>query len=308
MQFTIYQESRLGGRKNNEDRLAHSYSRDALLAVLADGMGGHYYGEVAAQIAVQSMVDAFQREAHPTVEDPFLFMQRTIYAAHQAILTYSATQHLADSPRTTIVACLVQNNIAYWTHAGDSRFYLIRRGKIISRTRDHSIVQHLLDEGKISPEQMEDHPDKNRIYSCLGGPQLPELDFSHKTPLHADDLLILCSDGIWSALPNETLLAQSLQTEDLLRAAPHFMDRVESIGGPNGDNLSMLAVRWGEDYAGDSGSTASVSTHSMSNTDITTHMEAFTNTNIQREDLSNDDIERAIEEIRAAIDKYSFKK
>jgi len=308
MRFTIYQESRLGGRKNNEDRLAHSYSRDALLAVLADGMGGHFYGEVAAQIAVQSMVDAFQREARPTLEDPFLFMQRTIYAAHQAILTYSANRRLADTPRTTIVACLVQNNIAYWTHAGDSRFYLIRRDKVLARTRDHSIVQHLLDEGKITPEQAEYHPDKNRIYSCLGGPQLPELDFSHKTPLQAGDLLILCSDGIWSALPNDALLAQSLQTEDLLKSAPHFMDRVESIGGPHGDNLSMLVVRWEENYMGDSGSPASISTHSMGETDVTTHMEAFTNTNIQRETLSNDDIERAIEEIRSAIDKYSFKK
>ena len=312
MRFTIYQESRLGGRKNNEDRLAHSYSRDALLAVLADGMGGHYYGEVAAQIAVQFLIDAFQQEARPTVEDPFLFMQRTIYAAHQAILTYSINHNLADSPRTTIVACLVQDNIAYWTHAGDSRLYLIRRGKIVSHTRDHSLVQHLMDAGKITPEQAEVHPDRNRIYSCLGGPQLPELDFSHKTPLQADDLLILCSDGIWSALPNDDILAQSLQAEELLEAAPRFMDRVESIGGPHGDNISMLAVRWGDNYTDDSDtgsdSDSSISTHDMNETDITTHMEIFTNTNVQREDLSNDEIERAILEIRAAIDKYNFRK
>ncbi|MCL2076694.1 MAG: serine/threonine-protein phosphatase [Betaproteobacteria bacterium] len=305
MQFTIYQESRIGKRKNNEDRLAHSYSRDALLIVLADGMGGHYYGEVAAQIAVQTMVDTFKREANPIIADPFLFLQKNIYAAHQSIIGYSTVRRLSDTPRTTIVACLIQNNVAHWVHAGDSRLYLIRNGTIVSRTRDHSIVQHLLETGKISPEQAEDHPDRNRIYSCLGGPQFPDLDLSHKTPLMANDLIIICSDGIWGVLPNENIIAQSLHLEDFLKAAPRFMDRVESISGSNGDNLSMLAVRWEEDYVGDS-SSFSVSTHGMSATDVTTHMEIFGN--MPREDFSNDDIERAIEEIRAAIDKYSFKK
>ncbi|MCL2021931.1 MAG: serine/threonine-protein phosphatase [Betaproteobacteria bacterium] len=305
MQFTIYQESRRGGRKNNEDRLAHCYSRDALLAVLADGMGGHYYGEVAAQIAVQTMIDTFQREARPVIADPFLFLQKNIYAAHQSIIGYSSVRRMTDSPRTTIVACLIQNNVAYWVHAGDSRLYLIRNGKIITRTRDHSIVQHLIETGKITPEQAEDHPDRNRIYSCLGGPQFPDLDLSHKTPLQAGDLIVLCSDGIWGVLPNESIIAQSLHMEDLLKAAPHFMDRVEGISGSSGDNLSMLAVRWEENYMGDS-LPSSISTHGMSATDVTTHMESFGN--IPREDLSNDDIERAIEEIRAAIDKYSFKK
>jgi len=305
MQFTIYQESRKGGRKNNEDRLAHSYSRDALLMVVADGMGGHYYGEVAAQIAVQTMIDTFQREARPTIEDPFLFLQKNIYAAHQSIIGYSSVRHLVDSPRTTLIACLIQNNVAYWVHAGDSRLYLIRNGKIIDRTRDHSIVQHLIDTGKITAEQAEEHPDRNRIYSCLGGPQFPDLDLSRKTPLQAGDIVVLCSDGIWGVLPNDDILAQSLSMEELLKSAPYFMDRAEAIGGPHGDNLSMIAVRWEENYVGDSAA-SSVSTHAMSATDVTTHMEIFGN--VPREDLSNDDIERAIEEIRSAIDKYSFKK
>jgi serine/threonine protein phosphatase PrpC len=305
MRFSIYQESRRGGRKNNEDRLAHSYSRNALIAIVTDGMGGHYYGEIASQIVTETMIEAFQREARPTIADPFVFLQRNALAAHQAIIGYSAVHNLSDTPRTTLVACLVQNNIAYWIHAGDSRLYLIRNGKIISRTRDHSIVQHLVDEGKLAPEQAENHPDRNRIYSCLGGPLLPEIDFSHKTPLMAGDLLILCTDGVWGVLPDDNIMAQALNVADVLTSAPRFLDRVESIGGAHGDNLSMLAIRWDENYI-ESITSDSISTHAMSDTDITTHLETFSS--MPREDLSNDDIERAIEEIRSAIDKYSFKK
>lgn len=117
MKFTIYQESRPGKRANNEDRLAHCYSRDALLMVVADGMGGHYYGEIAAQIAVQVLIESFQREATPEISDPFLFLQKSMNNAHRAIIDFTDAHNLKDSPRTTCVACIVQHNIAYWAHA-----------------------------------------------------------------------------------------------------------------------------------------------------------------------------------------------
>ena len=103
MKFTIYQESRAGKRANNEDRLAHCYSRDALLMVVADGMGGHYYGEIAAQIAVQTLIESFQREAKPEIIDPFLFLQKAMSNAHSAILDFTDAHKLNDSPRTTCV-------------------------------------------------------------------------------------------------------------------------------------------------------------------------------------------------------------
>ena len=153
MKFTIYQESRLGGRRDNEDRLAHSYSRDALLMVIADGMGGHYYGEIAAQIAVQTLIENFQRQANPRLENPFLFLQQSILNGHYAIADFSEEHHLKDSPRTTCVACIVQDNVAYWAHAGDSRLYLMRGGRVLTRTRDHSRIQLLLEQGIITPAQ-----------------------------------------------------------------------------------------------------------------------------------------------------------
>lgn len=109
--------------------------------VVADGMGGHYYGEIAAQIAVQTLVESFQREANPTITDPFLFLQKSMMNAHRAIADFSATHRLKDSPRTTCVASIIQHNVAYWAHSGDSRLYLMRNGRVITHTRDHSRVQ-----------------------------------------------------------------------------------------------------------------------------------------------------------------------
>jgi hypothetical protein len=96
MKFTVYQESRQGGRGNNEDRTAYSYTRDSLLLVIADGMGGHHHGEIAAQIAAQTLVNGFQREAKPQLPDPFLFLQRAINHGHRAILDYTAQKHFID--------------------------------------------------------------------------------------------------------------------------------------------------------------------------------------------------------------------
>lgn len=305
MKFTIYQESRPGKRANNEDRLAHCYSRDALLMVIADGMGGHYYGEVAAQFAVQVIVEAFQRDAKPEIRDPFLFLQQSMINAHHAILDFTESHKLNDSPRTTCVACIIQDNIAYWAHAGDSRLYLIRGGKVYSHTRDHSRIQLLLDQGVVNAAQAAVHPDRNKVYSCLGGHQTPELEFSRKTPLEAGDVLALCTDGLWGVMPDDKLAA-ALKTNNLMQAVPALLNQAEIKGGPNADNLSLVVVRWEDSYF-DAGSSLSstVSTQTMSRDTVTTKLDDFGRTPHHKTELTEDEIERAINEIRSTIQKYS---
>ena len=305
MKFTIYQESRQGKRKNNEDRIAYCYSRDALLMVVADGMGGHYYGEIASQIAAQALTDAFNREAKPTLDDPFMFLQRGMTTAHHAILDFAADHALRDSPRTTCVACIIQDNIAYWAHAGDSRLYMMRGGKVLTHTRDHSRIQLLLDQGIINEAQAAVHPERNKVYSCLGGPQGPEIEFSRKTPLEAGDVLALCTDGVWGVLPGE-LLAVSLKSDNLMQAVPMLLGQADIRGGPNADNLSIIAVRWEDSYV-EAGAEASsvVSTQTMSRDTVTTRLDEFGRNPKYKSELTDDEIERAIEEIRATIQKYS---
>ena len=303
MKFTIYQESRPGKRANNEDRLAHCYSRDALMMVIADGMGGHYYGEIAAQIAVQVLVESFQREAIPEISDPFLFLQKAMMNAHRAILDFAEAHNLKDSPRTTCVACIIQENIAYWAHAGDSRLYLMRAGRVLLHTRDHSRVQLLMDRGLISEAQAAVHPERNKVYSCLGGSQTPEIEFSRKTPLEAGDVLALCTDGLWGVLPGETI-AVALKSENLMQAVPMLLGQADIRGGQNADNLSIVVVRWEDSYVQE-GVSSLVSTQTMSRDTVTTKLDEFGRNPKYKTELSEDEIERAIEEIRATIQKFS---
>ena len=306
MRFSIYQESRQGKRANNEDRIAYCYSRDAVLMVVADGMGGHFYGEVASQIAVQYLTAAFQREAQPALADPFLFLHKGMTNAHHAILDFVNENKLKDSPRTTCVACVIQNNIAYWAHVGDSRLYHIRKHHVIGMTRDHSRVRLLVDQGVISEKEAETHPDKNKVYTCLGGNQLPEIEFSKKTPLESGDFLILATDGVWGPIDTETLIS-SIEEGNFMQAVPRLLDKSELAGGPHGDNLSIIAVRWDDNY--EAPTEDAISTHTMAMDEVQTQMQEFgRSTQAERTkklDLTEDEIEKAINEIRAAINKFS---
>jgi PPM family protein phosphatase len=305
MRFTIYQESRQGGRSNNEDRTTCCYSRDALLMVIADGMGGHHYGEIAAQIAVQSLADSFQREARPLLADPFRFLQKGMTNAHHAIIDYAGRHKLKDAPRTTCVACIVQDNIAYWAHAGDSRLYLMRAGRVIAQTRDHSRIRLLIEEGMITEAQAARHPDRNKIYSCLGSPTPPEIEFSRKTPLEHGDILLLSTDGLWGVMSADEM-ATKLKGANLLQAVPMLLSEAEVRGGAHGDNLSVVSVRWEDRYVEEASS--AISTLSMTRDEVTTRLDEFGRNPAYKSDLSDDEIEKAIEEIRNAIDKYTPKK
>lgn len=302
MRFTIYQESRQGGRANNEDRISYCYSRDSLLMVIADGMGGHHHGEIAAQIAVQTLADGFQREAKPLLADPFRFLQKAMTNAHHAILDYSTRHRMSEAPRTTCVACVVQDSVAYWAHAGDSRLFLMRNGRLIAQTKDHSRVRLLLEEGLITEAQAAVHPDRNKIYSCLGSPMPPEIEFSRKTPLEHGDIIMLCLDGLWGVSSGE-LMAVTLKGANLLQGVPMLMNQAETKGGSHGDNLSVVVVRWEEAYVDDASS--AISTQTMGLNEVTTRLEEFGRNPAYKSDLSDEEIERAIEEIRSTIDKYT---
>ena len=301
MRFTIFQESRVGKRKTNQDRVAYSYTRDALLLVLADGMGGHLYGEVAAQISVQFIAQSFQQEARPKVSDPVLFLSRVLSNAHHAILDYAFDKQLSDVPRTTIVACLVQEGVAHWAHAGDSWLYMIRKNKLAAQTRDHSRVQLMLDQGLLDAEAAAVHPGRNRIFSCLGGNHPPQIEFSRGVSLINGDVLAICSDGVWGPLDADTIV-NTLADGRVMDGVPKLMNQAETLGGPQCDNMTLIAMTWHDDQQEDIPDT--VSTRTMPADAYTTQMEGFGRSKRDQEDLSEDEIERAIREINAAIHKF----
>ncbi|MCX8017238.1 MAG: protein phosphatase 2C domain-containing protein [Rhodocyclaceae bacterium] len=245
MKFSIFQGSRIGGRARNEDRIGYRYTAEALLMVLADGLGGHGHGEVAAEAAVRSIVATFEKQARPRLADPHAFLADALAGAHGAVLAQSALRGL-DSPRTTCVVCVVQDGLACWAHAGDSRLYLLRNGRVLTRTHDHSRVQQLIDEGQLKPAGARDHPQRNLLTSCLGGEPAPRFAFSPKTPLKHGDVVLLCSDGLWGPLADDAPLAR-LSLQNPIKAAPLLLDRVESMAGAGRDNLSLVLMRWEDD-------------------------------------------------------------
>ena len=243
MKFAIFQQSRLGQRKINQDRALYRYTQEALLLVIADGMGGHVAGEVAAQVATGHIAAAFGKSASPRLDQPFLFLSQALAGAHQAILDTARRDQLPESPRTTCVICVIQDGAAYWAHSGDSRLYLLRRGEVLTRTRDHSRVQFLIDQGVISEEEAEHHPERNRVLSCLGGALPPQVACSRKMPLETGDIIALCTDGAWGPLSGRQF-ADMLADANVTRSVPALLDAAEAQAGEHGDNATMVAVCW----------------------------------------------------------------
>jgi serine/threonine protein phosphatase PrpC len=304
MRFTIFQESRKGQRKVNQDRIAYTFSRDALLLVVADGMGGHAGGEIAAQIAVRLFIERFQQEAKPLMKNPLKFLQDTMVRAHAALGSYANQFSMLETPRTTCVACLVQAGHAYWAHVGDSRLYLFRQGGLIGSTKDHSKVQYLVDQGIIGADEIVQHPDRNKIFSCLGGLVDPVIDLSRRTPLRNGDVLVLCTDGLWSVF-GQREIADWLTSTPILTTAPQMMREGEKRGGPDGDNLSAIIVRWGPETLTDEQTTTITETLGLGEfqTEIDKTLTLTDRKGAQR-DLTDDEIEHAIEEIQSTIHKY----
>jgi serine/threonine protein phosphatase PrpC len=298
MKFSIFQESRKGGRKYNQDRMGYVFSRDALLMIVADGMGGHMHGEVAAQITVEYFGQKFQREAKPRIADPVAFLTDSVNGAHAAILQYTEDHGLLETPRTTVVAALVQSGGAVWAHAGDSRAYHIRAGQIVAQTRDHSRVQQLVLQGVVREEAVAAHPDRNKIYNCLGAHVPPQIDVSPRVALRQGDTLLLCSDGVWGPLPSR-LVATAFMNDPVARAIPALMNQAERRAGADADNLSVVAMTWNEiDTAGPD----SVSTLTLPPDGYSSKIEGFEK-GASHEYLSDAEIEKAIAEIRNAITK-----
>lgn len=303
MRFSVYQESHIGGRKNNQDRMGYSFTRDALLLLVADGMGGHIMGEMAAQIAMQTIASLFQENATPYVKKPERFLEDAFFAAHREIHRYRAINNLPETPRTTIVACLIQHNNAMWAHCGDSRLYWMRGGQILARTRDHSRIETLIAQGKVDASERDTHPDRNKLFNCLGAPNMPIVEISRRASLQAGDIMLLCSDGLWSVLPDHEL-AQRLHSNTIVRAVPELLTTATGIAGKTGDNVTALAMMWesSENLQGNS----TITTHTLPVGSVTTTIQAPRHLDLENADTYNDsDIEKAIEEIRNAIDKSS---
>jgi PPM family protein phosphatase len=299
MRFTIFQDSHIGDRKENEDRVGYSYSRDVLMMVIADGMGGHLQGEVAAEIAVTEITRRFQQEARNRLKRPFDFLVSAIQSAHRAIVSHAVEHNLLECPRTTCVACIVQGGRAFWAHAGDSRLYVLRRGELIAATQDHSRVQQMIDAGEITAEAATRHPDRNKIFSCLGGVVPPMIDAGRDLALETGDTILLSTDGFWAHIP-ASIIASMLRKQTVVELLPGLLAEAKRRASGESDNLSLVAMTWENQDDPSVADTQSLDDEQFATSTNTTEQ---LGAGAATDDVTDEDIERAIAEIQSAIRK-----
>jgi serine/threonine protein phosphatase PrpC len=297
MRFTIFQDSQKGDRDGNEDRVGYSYSRDVLLMVVADGMGGHEGGEVAAETTVTEITRRFQHEARNKLRRPSDFLVSAINAAHRAIVSNAVEANLLECPRTTCIACIVQTGTAYWAHAGDSRLYVLRGGQLIAATQDHSRVQQMIDAGSITPAAAATHPERNKIYSCLGGVVPPVIAVGGELELQAGDTILLSTDGFWSHIP-ASLVASLLRKQDIMGLLPGLIVEAHRRAGGQSDNISVVAMTWEAQDAPGFPETAQADGDQFTTSSNTVQLDAVVPAT---EDVTDEEIEKAIAEIQDAI-------
>jgi serine/threonine protein phosphatase PrpC len=303
MRFNVYQISRKGGREKNEDRMGYCYTRDSGLFALADGMGGHPEGEVASQLALQTLAAMFQRDAKPTLKEPMRFLHEAIIAGHHQLLRYATQKALIDTPRTTVVACVLQGNNAYWAHCGDSRLYLVRGDKLVARTRDHSYSE--LQETMSHVVPMGERFNRNVLFTCLGSPGKPVVDTVGPLVLQSGDRLLLCSDGLWGTVTDAEITEQ-LSKNTIADAVPELVEQALRNGGAKSDNVSILAMEW--ESAEDNDSTSAISTQTLGEEVFASTIQASVLGQDAPDELDEAEIERSIREINEAIRRSSQKK
>ena len=307
MKFSVFQVSRRGGRDKNEDRMGYSYTRGSGIFLLADGMGGHPEGEVAAQLALQTISTAYQKEAHlegqTGIADIPGFLSAAILSAHRQILRYAIDRGMADTPRTTVVAVVVQDGAATWAYCGDSRLYLVRDGELLARTRDHSYAEQNRD--RPFSDKSPNHKNRNILFTCLGSPTKPQFDITGPIALQRGDKIMLCSDGLWSSVPDVDITFQ-LSTKPVAHAVPDLVEQALHKAGDSSDNVTVIALEW-ETPDVDDDDPATVSTDSIQDGffDSTVQSDSFDS---QLDDLDDAAIERSIAEINEAIRRSAAKR
>lgn len=242
MQYVVSQVSRIGNREKNQDRVTILEKENATLLVLGDGLGGKPGGELAAQILIDVVSKEFNEQSFP-IEHPNKLLHELFNAAHKAINEAGRNQQPPIRPGTTAVLALFQEGTLWWSHVGDSRFYLFRHNQPLFRSQDHSVVENLVQGGQITEDKLNDHPLRNIVTRCLGmsdNPPIPTINREIK--LKIGDIIMLCSDGLWEPL-SENQLTKTIYRGKLSDALEELAGTAEMINHPESDNISAIVLQ-----------------------------------------------------------------
>lgn len=237
----VYFQSDIGKRrKSNQDYTAtFTNQKNQLLALLADGLGGHQAGDIASRQAVEEIGIAWEATTIDDSEKAVQWFLQHIQQTNQRIFEKGQSQPTLSGMGTTLeVVTLLDNHLAL-AHVGDSRIYLFREQRLIALTEDHSLVNALLKSGEITQEMAENHPRKNIITRSLGMPGSLEVDVAiHRIEDH--DQLLLCSDGLTNMVSEPKITQILLEAASLQDASQRLIEEANAKGGL--DNITVLLI------------------------------------------------------------------
>ncbi|PHM20846.1 MAG: serine/threonine protein phosphatase [Curvibacter sp. PD_MW3] len=232
-----------GDREYQQDQVAllnHPRVHGCVLAVVADGMGGRSGGRTASDQVMMTAKQLFDRYAPETDDAPTLLKQLVQEA--NLVIKLSAISS-EQEPHSTLAAFLINpGGDCHWIHAGDSRVYHYHEDRLIKRTLDHSYVQTLVDNGSITEEEANVHPQSNILMGCLGTENDPPMDMHFIPQLAPGDTLMACSDGVWHYF-NNTELGAALSKLSAREASEFLIEKARSRARGSGDNLSLVIVK-----------------------------------------------------------------
>ena len=237
-QFSI--ASDIGGRSEQQDRIdtLSSKSGDSHLVIVADGMGGHRDGALAAQTVIETAKHRFNGGSMP---DPHAFLEDLCLESHQSISSLGGDKQRA--PGSTCVLLYLNGPEAYWAHVGDSRMYHFRSGELLNRTRDHSVAQLMVTQGQLSEAELETNALQNQLYMCLGGNNTPVPELGASV-VGDSEFFMLCSDGFWAKVSPEEVVECLREHPIEEDGARRLVDMARERGGSDGDNISLALGRW----------------------------------------------------------------
>lgn len=239
LRFQTAMMSEQADRRENQDCCDYLVQDEAGCWVLADGLGGHEGGKVASRIAVSAMLDAFR--VKPECSQHAL--ARYVEAANSAIVTAQKCDPALVSMRTTAVVLVCDSRYALWSHVGDSRLYYLRDGIIQFQTRDHTVPQALADAGKLAPDAIRFHAERNWLLRSLGHTDDPEAEPAPSLiPLRTKDAFLLCSDGLWEYVTESEMQADFVKSHNPVDWLGRLESRVVARAAGRGDNYSAIAV------------------------------------------------------------------
>ena len=229
-----------GKREINEDRAGIALHDDSYCFAVADGLGGHGNGEIAAQAAIDAVCELFVEEGYSNE-----FFEHAFVAAQRSIIAEQDRMSSPSKMKTTLVVLVIKDKKAIWAHVGDTRLYWFKNNRLKVRTLDHSVPQMLAISGEIKEKDIRHHPDRNRLMRVMGlHGETPNYDVSKEVKLSGECSFLLCTDGFWELIEENEMESDLKSCSTAALWIEEMSDKVMQNGqGSEMDNFTAIAVR-----------------------------------------------------------------